>query len=734
MRQSLKTGALYGGLALAWEALAVLPGRITIGRHQAQYGRSPLEFTVAGTLRDVSDLALPLGAVLLVVLALPLFTVREPKRRRATWTTIAVALGVLGAVVWLTSSSAAEFKIQRGVDATRFDVEMGARNATIGVENIVRFLMMRRHWVPAFGVSAVAGALAAFVRPRAVSWTTRRPLAVLAGYAAVTAAGWVLALVPLDPNVRVFSTLSDRHIVGEPFVNLVRNFGYSQENVRLGLKGMIEHATFPPDTRPGEPLLGVPTYGATTDCKTHPMARSLPELGVEKPLPGARGHRPLDAKPARVLQLLDQLSAELYEGRAAPIDLYQVMLESFRGDDIHAISPSAPRELAPFTASLYESAEKGTGSVIAVHRVWQAGSRTSQGFSSYLCGMGMLPYGLSITRDFGLIPLRCLTDVLVDAGFDASFFYGGPPSFDEMDTFLRGHGVRHVVGRQQLPPGLPTSEGGVSDRALVVEAARSGARAAANRAQYTLIMTTSNHVPYRRPDDVPSDVDTRVEQLMASPAFGGAKDDAQRLRTFAYADRAVEDLVASVGPRLERTIFVLGADHATGDPFVWKTPLEWNRHAAHALIPFMIVFPEPLLAKVAHPERARELVRAVNEALEGDAWSENDVPLMVLTLLAHAPGMTALPQGARWHTLGGERTSPFFVPHEPRAKVLGINCVAEIFGTDEHDASLLPPETASFVNDERELYTSSPSLVPIAATLSRFLSGYATTCRDSVAR
>jgi hypothetical protein len=732
VRRSLRTGALVATVLLAFEALALLPGRITIGHHQAQYGRSPTEFAIAGTLRDLSDLALPLGGTFLLVLALALFATRrttETKRRRVVGRTFAVYTIVIGVVVWLASSSAAEFKIQRGVDATRFDIEMGARNTTLSVRNILAFILLRRHWVPLVAVLVVTVALAIWVRRRYPTWSFERAPAMGAGFVLATVAGWALALVPLDPHVRVFRTLSDRHIVGEPFVNLVAGLGRSQENVRLGLRGMIEHASFPADpAHRGEALLGLPVYVSEAAASApHPMARRLPELGLEHAPPGTLGYRSLSDDPAHVVHILDELSAELYDGRKDPIDVWQLLLESFRGDDIHAISKPAPRELAPFVGSLYEAAEKGDGSVIAVHRMWQAGARTSQGFSAYLCGMGMMPYGLSVTRDFGSIPLRCLPDVLGDAGFEGSFFYGGPPSFDEMDTFLREHGVRDVTGRLQLPSSLPTSEGGVSDRALFVEAARHIAKLSPTRPHYALVMSGSNHVPYGRPEDLPAVIDERVNDLAASPAFVGAQDDLGRLRTFAYADLAVSELFTALEPRLDRSIIVLGADHATGDPFVWQSTPEWNRHAGLGLIPFVIVLPEPLIAKSARPERVRELVRDLNRSLAQGPWSQNDVPAFLLALLGHAPGMLALPASARWHTIGGERTSPFFAPPHPDVKVIGIDCVAGFFGTDAEGHSLLPPETASFVTDSSQIYTSSPTLLPVAGAFSRFLNGYAST-------
>lgn len=728
MRRSLKTGVLLACLTLGVEAVAVLPGRVTLARHMGALGQSAGEIAVAGMLRDVTDVAPFVSGFVLLVLAVALL-VRT--KRPARW--LLPALGIGAFALWLTSATIAEFKIQRGVDPTWFDVEIGSRATTPG-DTLLGFVTSQRHYIPAlFGIAVMTG-LFVWAKRRLPKWDRSNRAAVLGAFAATTGAGVGLALVPLDPHVHVFT--SDRHIVGEPFPNLFgSSFGHSQENVRLGMRTLIETAQFPVDRVGGEKILGLPHVGATgsgaVDCTVHPFARSFPGAdGVEPPRPGTTGHHELDPDAARVAMVLDRLSDAVFSDRKTPVDVWQLLLESFRADDIHAIEPTAPREVAPITNGLYESAARagGTGAaVIAVRSMWQGGSRSSQGLSSYLCGLGTMPYGLSTSRDFGSIPLRCLPDVLEDAGYDTAFFYGGNPSFDEMDPFLRHHGITAITGKQQFPLGSPLGQEGVTDRAVYARASREIAGEPQERAHYTLIMSATNHVPYIHPEDMPPEIMTRVAALQATPAFIGSNDDGNRVRTFAYADHAVGELLGQLDAHGDRTILVLGADHATGDPFVWKNDNR-NLQAATARIPFAIVLPEALVASSAHPETVREAVRDLNQALDGKAWSQNDVPFFVLTLLSHAPGVRAIAPELRWHTFGGERTSPYFVSLKPEAKVLGIDSVAEFYGENDAEQSLLPPEKATFVSRPSEITTSSPSLQPVAATMQAYLNGYVAKC------
>jgi hypothetical protein len=771
VRSSLKAGAKIAAVTLAIEVLAVLPGRIALAGAQARLGRSPTEFVVAGACRDISDLAVPVGAVGLIALGIAML-VRRKKSESVSWRTsmrvLTATIAVTSVLVYFISSMAAEFKIDRGVDATLFDLYAG-KGWSNPFATIVAFMMLRRHLLP--GIFALAAACAVFVLfyrrvMKAAPIPKRAPM--LVSFGVVSVLGYLLALIPLDPHVRVFRTITDRHVVGEPFMNLFATFGESQENVHLGMKGLIERAHFSAaQSRGGEALLGLPARDAAPnaaggadakiDCASHPFARAFPNAGVEDAMPGALGHHAIDADAQETLALLEQLSAELYAGRSTPIDLWQVMLESFRADDLHALSPAAPRAVTPFVNSLYEvaagatrpenepadtlpleaKARLGRGAVIGFRNVWQSGSRTSQGLSSYMCGLGMLPYGLSATRDFGQIPLRCVPDVLIDAGFVGAFFYGGSPSFDEMDTFLLAHGFHEIVGQMQMPASLPTSEVGVSDRAIVGHStallgSRTGAGGPdATRARYVLIMSGSNHIPYRRPDDLPPEIESRVDAIIEhTKGFAGTSDDAARLRTFAYTDQALAELLTSVEKSggLDRTIFVFGADHATAEPFVWPTSDSWSIDAAHARIPFVIVLPEPLIEKSAHPDVVRDLVQKLNAAINRRPWAQNDTPLLLLTLLSKSPGMQALVAENRWHTLGGARTSPFFTPPREDVAVVGIDCKAEFFGTNARGESVLPRERASFVKNADEMYTVSPTLIPIAASLSRFFNGYANAC------
>ena len=77
----------------------------------------------------------------------------------------------------------------------------------------------------------------------------------------------------------------------------------------------------------------------------------------------------------------------MFAGDERDVIVWQLTLESFRADDIHAVNPRAAREIAPFVNGLYEN-----GDVLASRATYQAGVRTAHGLGALACGLGTMPY------------------------------------------------------------------------------------------------------------------------------------------------------------------------------------------------------------------------------------------------------------------------------------------------------------------------------------------------------
>jgi hypothetical protein len=336
--------------------------------------------------------------------------------------------------------------------------------------------------------------------------------------------------------------------------------------------------------------------------------------------------------------------------------------------------------------------------------------------------VGTLPYNLSIIRDLDAFPLRCAPELLAEAGFHGTFFYGSDPSFDEMWRYLNGHGVAEVVSQDELPENLPKGAwSGITDFAMFDEAARRVAKGLADAPQYALVMSLSNHSPYTPPEDLPPAVISRMEQAVKEVPNRASVDDRRRLLTHSYTDAALEHFFAQLEALgiAERSIVVLMADHSTGEDYVWgPESLEHETDAAKAQLPFLIVIPTSFLARV---KDRRALETALTEAqaqLNATPLSQNDVPALLLALLKFQPGLRALPESSRWHTLGGQVTSPWFQPGgEPQSYILGINGVDELYVLDRQGARVGSYEDAVFLRTRTDRAQVTPRLIPVASTL-----------------
>jgi hypothetical protein len=338
------------------------------------------------------------------------------------------------------------------------------------------------------------------------------------------------------------------------------------------------------------------------------------------------------------------------------------------------------------------------------------------------CGLGTLPYNLSFIRDLQPFPVRCASDVLHDAGFAHSFFYGSDGSFDEMQPFLKAHGYTSFVTEAELPAALPRGVwGGVTDFAVFDRATEQVAAALEKdkAPQFALVMSLSNHSPFTPPQDLPESVRARVAQGLATVVNRAHADDRLRLLTHSYTDAAVEHLFERLDTLhlSARSIVVLMADHSTGHEYVWG-PKDAERDAAKSQIPFAIVIPAPFI------ERARDkaaLVAAVAEAerlLDAAPLSQNDVPALLLALLKSHSGVRALPESLRWHTLGGQVTSPYFDPGgDPASYILGINSVSELYALDRKGVRVGSYEESVFLKTRADRYRVTPRLIPVTRTL-----------------
>lgn len=710
-RVALRRGVTAALWAIGLLAVAAFPSRLAGALKGWGSLGARAERVVAGTWLDLAAALLVLTPLMLGLgLLVPL--VLRPLRRAGwqRWGGLAATLP-LGFALWVFTVTAQEVKSERGSFPTMFDLSEGGTNASF-IEGMVGFLGYDRIRTPAIvGVGLAALVVVAALRRRpteAVAWRWWS-----AGYGAglVFTAALVVVGQSALAQVNRFSPAA----LGDPLTGLIESsLDMAQHRGPASARALILDAQLPADAAArGATLAGWPATDG--GCAPNPFVR---------PLDRAREPATKDPRGSALVSAFEDVSRALFAHDEGPVAVFFVSLEGFRADDLHALNAQAPRALAPFTTALYERAARGGEGVLASRKMIQAGVRTAHNLGAMTCGLGTLPYNLAFIRDLQPFPMRCTSDVLADAGFRHSFFYGSDATFDEMHHFFARHRYVELISQVELPKDSPKGTWeGVTDFAVFDFGLQRVAKELTTTAtsQFALLMSLSHHSPFTTPDDLPAEVAARIDEALKTTPNHADADDRKRLVAFSYTDAAVERLVGRLDAAAiaDRSIVVLMADHSTGHPYVWGAEAT-ETDAQKAQVPFVVVVPPAFRARLADPAAFDAAMSAAQRQLEAGPLSLNDVPTLLLALLSAQAGVKALPAEQRWHTLGGQVTSPWFDAGGGGA-LLSINGVSELFTVDAKGERLGGYEDSVFLKTRADRYRVTPRLIPLTATLQQVM-------------
>ncbi len=671
-----------------------------------------LERTLAGALID-ADTALktllPGIAVICLILAL-LFA--ASRRARIQHMGAALVAWPVGFAVWLFTVIAQEVKAERGSFPTLFDLAEGFGNASF-VQGSIEFIAYQRIFVPAIFGATVSLAVIVLL------WRRGPPsVASVPFWFAGLAIGFAFSVFVVSGAVRAVRIVSERlnaSALGDPLTGIFESAGDLLRGRGAATpRALVLDAELPSTAAAqGSALLGWPAPAPSGTCEPHPFRRSLDSQP-----------QTLSVRGEKLLQSFQKLSATLFDGQSEPVAVFFLSLEGFRADDIHALNPQAPSDVAPFTSALYEKAKQaGKTGVLASSGMYQGGVRTAHCLGSMTCGLGTLPYNLSFIRDLQPIALRCTSDVLASAGFVNSFFYGSDAKFDGMDVFFQAHGFKQVVDQTGLPKESPKGTwSAVTDFAVFDYAVTQVAQGLkGGQSQFSFVMSLSNHSPFTEPEDFPQALRAKVTEALRTSANRADADDVKRVMTHAYTDAALERLftkATELGIQ-NRMVVVLMADHSTGHNYIWGHHSD-ESDAEKAKIPFAMVVSPDLLSSAKNPAAVADALDQAQAQLNAGVLSQNDVPTLVLTLLQNHQSIKSLPADQRWHSMGGQVTSGLFRP-PAGATIMGVNGVSEFYALDDKGNRVGEYEDSVFLKTRADRYRVTPTLIPITATLARAL-------------
>lgn len=656
-RRDLRSGAEIALRVILLTAAAVAPGRWGLaGRHG---GFAP------GLAADLVQLAGLASIAAVVAIALG---------ARSRWRV--ALLGTAAVVTWSSMITMSESTLSRGVFPSWVDAAVMTRSPALMAGSLDMFLLPRNLWPTVVALPLAAAALCRWPVPS-------RPVR------AVASAGATLLLAAVTLTLAGGAARSPLALAGPA------EWGEAW----ACLTGPCEPraALVMGPTVPGAHLLGWPR----PQPGGHPFRRPWPAAESAQMAMSADG----------LVSGADRLGEALFDGDEEPVEIWQVALEGFRGDDLHVLHAAAPRALAPFVNELYDRAIDPDAGVIASRRTWTAGLRTPHGVAALLCGLGTLPFGLALPRDLDGARLRCLPDVLSEAGFDTGYAYGGAPELDRLDRFFAARGLEPRLDGALLAE-APRTAWGVTDRHLFDLAASD----AGGGWRYHFLLSLSHHHPYDGAPDLPEEVAARVAAIARGVAAAD-EIDRRRLTALAYTDDALRRLFDRLATR--RAIVVVSADHPIPERPLWTPRLP--DHAEQARIPFVIWIAPALRREHEADTGLSAAIARMNEQLDHEPLSQNDIPTLLLAMLAHSAPLRDAPSGTRWHTMGGQATSPHFRPPVAEGRIMGIDAATTFYVVDADGVAVVPPEPARLVVTSEAARQSTPSLHPAAGALVRVL-------------
>jgi phosphoglycerol transferase MdoB-like AlkP superfamily enzyme len=251
----------------------------------------------------------------------------------------------------------------------------------------------------------------------------------------------------------------------------------------------------------------------------------------------------VDDRFAEVLRLDYQNAVK---NRRSPM-IIVVLMESMRPSETGWHNPNG----LSVTPVFDQLAAEGIGFINA----YATGTVTRAGQEAVFCGY-LSGQNTSMMRNRPDVQMKCLPEILgATATAPFSFwFHGGDGEFDNQQSFWIRQNVRKTIARKQFDASIASTSWGVGDISLMRRSLQeiSDARVQGFTQALGMILTVTNHIPWKIPGDAPNELGN-PELLDRHPSY----------RTTAYADFALGELVA--GFRKSRLwddlVLIVASDH-----------------------------------------------------------------------------------------------------------------------------------------------------------------------------
>jgi phosphoglycerol transferase MdoB-like AlkP superfamily enzyme len=236
-----------------------------------------------------------------------------------------------------------------------------------------------------------------------------------------------------------------------------------------------------------------------------------------------------------------------------------IVLESFSG---YLVGPLGGDSLV--TPNL----NRFIGEGILFSEFYASGTRTDKAMPAILNGYPAQPAQSIIKEPKKSQTLPSLVKILMENGYNSSFWYGGEINFANFNSFVIGSGFQNIITKDNFDPENYNSEWGVHDH--IMFNTLKDTMKTVKEPFMNVVLTLSSHEPF----DVPM-----------TSVFIGNDDDTKYKNSVFYADKSLGEFIdwAKESEWWKNTLVVLVADHCGrfSDAFpiyakeMFKIPMVW---------------------------------------------------------------------------------------------------------------------------------------------------------------
>ena len=239
-------------------------------------------------------------------------------------------------------------------------------------------------------------------------------------------------------------------------------------------------------------------------------------------------------------------------------DIMIIVLESFSG---YLIGPLGGDSLT--TPNINRYAREG----ILFSNFYASGTRTDKAMPAILDGYPAQPAQSIIKEPNKTQTLPSLVRILVENGYNSSFWYGGDINFANFNAFVIGSGFHTIVTKKNFNSSDYNSKWGVHDHIFFQTLKDS--MTSISEPFLKVVLTLSSHEPF----DVPMD-----------PVFKGSDDYTNYRNSIYYSDKALGSFLdwAKETAWWKNALIIMVADHCARfnnmpnyKPDVFKIPMLW---------------------------------------------------------------------------------------------------------------------------------------------------------------